>query len=116
MHVAQNSPRLQVLLLGRCYKITGNVLPRIIIFITRVFFLFTLYLDASVAKVAKHCVAIQVLQLNGCKQITDASLILLSSRSHSLIKLQLDAVQQISKTVLLELMKFCPFVEVSNKF
>src|SRR5688500_16241120 len=48
-------------------------------------------------QVAKNCKFIQVLQLNGLKQITDASLIQLSYYSHSLLKLQLDSCPQISK-------------------
>lgn len=53
MKIARHCTALQIVRLGRCYKVT----------------------DASVMKVAAHCPLLQTISLNGCRQISDTSVL-----------------------------------------
>lgn len=53
MKIARHCPALQIVRLGRCYKVT----------------------DASVMKIAALCPLLHTITLNGCRQISDTSIL-----------------------------------------
>jgi len=67
-------------------------------------------------KLAHHCPELQVVTLNGCKQITDTSILQLTRSCNQLKQLGLDSCNLVTRNAMMEVKKLRPKLDVKKKF